>query len=488
MDVNLTHASFTEVPVMTMRSDGRVGIGTVGPTRSLDVSLSGTNYIRIGGAVADQQGLEFADSAQRWVLYKPGNTTALRLTDGTTDRVTFSNGGNVGIGTTAPAARLDISGGDPTVIVRNTSGTSKITLVGSNGTDATGMMLTHHGTIEQAIYSSNTLPFHIYTNGLKRLTVLSSGLIGVGTTAPGNGFQLSSNVGGIYNNAYDGSENMVLLSHRAFRVETAVGASGHFGNLYLFTDVSFTNSTVTNSAGAVCFGSQNSEFGGFNVVYARVSGVKVGSFYGGLSFATMHNSNDGVLRENVRIQNGQMGIGTSAPAYTLDISTAPTAASINMTTWPRTTASISYYGVYSSSSNAAAIWTTSNAIDSNIMTVGSNAGTYFTVNRTGLYNFSVYLGGTDAGNATVFIDCSTNIAHSAIDRTQHTILANNVVVPVVNGGAVSLTSVFTGVLPSNSGIYYKVKASAILPSAGRAGGRFVITFLGEAPAVTGFPF
>jgi hypothetical protein len=122
------------------------------------------------------------------------------------------------------------------------------------------------------------------------------------------------------------------------------------------------------------------------------------------------------------------------------------------------------------------------------MTVASNTGTYFTVNRTGLYNFSVYLAGSDVGGAAVFIDCSTSITHSAIDRTQNAIIANNVVPAVTAGGATSLTSVFTGVLPSNSGIYYKVKASSITPGTGRSGGRLVITFLGEAPAVTGFPF
>jgi hypothetical protein len=100
------------------------------------------------------------------------------------ERMRLTSGGNLGIGTTTPAARLDIVGGDPTMIVRNTSGTSKITLVGSNGTEATGMLLTHHGTIEQAIYSSNTLPFYIYTNGSRRLTILSNGNTGVGTTTP----------------------------------------------------------------------------------------------------------------------------------------------------------------------------------------------------------------------------------------------------------------------------------------------------------------
>ena len=62
---------------------GNVGVGTANPITTLHVNKSGgNNYIRISGDTGAQQALEFFDSqqnAQRWVVYKPGNTTDLNF-------------------------------------------------------------------------------------------------------------------------------------------------------------------------------------------------------------------------------------------------------------------------------------------------------------------------------------------------------------------------------------------------------------------------
>jgi trimeric autotransporter adhesin len=97
--------------VMTILTGGNVGIGTTSPAAKFHVHASGTiSYIRVSGDVAQQQGIEFVDTATRWIMYKPANSTNLTFYDGAGDRMTLQYGGNVGIGTTSPSYKLDVNG------------------------------------------------------------------------------------------------------------------------------------------------------------------------------------------------------------------------------------------------------------------------------------------------------------------------------------------------------------------------------------------
>jgi hypothetical protein len=183
--------------------------------------------------------------------------------------------------------------------------------------------------------------------------------------------------------------------------------------------------------------------------------------------------------------SNSVGIGTSAPNYRLDVSTGPTTASINMSTWPRYGASVSYYGVYGGAIGAARTWTTSNAMSADIMTVGDASGTYFRINKSGIYSFNVWLGGTTSGNPLVYLDVSTNIGHDAIDVTKNPEVAVN---QTVSGSARGSLS-WTGFLPSNSTYYYKIKVSALGSIAtGPTGGKIYVCFLGEVASGADVPF
>ena len=70
--------------------------------------MNGNNYTRIQSSTGTQAALQFYDSASRWIMYKPGNSTDLRFYGNSADRVTFTENGNVGIGTNIPDKKLHV--------------------------------------------------------------------------------------------------------------------------------------------------------------------------------------------------------------------------------------------------------------------------------------------------------------------------------------------------------------------------------------------
>ena len=93
---------------VTINTTGNVGIGTTNPTSLLYLSSSGNTIATIDASL--EAGLKFTKAnSLKWELYSPSGSNDFRFYDGTADRMTIQNGGNVGIGTTTPTALLSFA-------------------------------------------------------------------------------------------------------------------------------------------------------------------------------------------------------------------------------------------------------------------------------------------------------------------------------------------------------------------------------------------
>ena len=97
---------------MRIDSNGNVGIGTISPSRELDIQASsGWAEIALRGNTGGGGSLEFwTNTTKRAEIFADTEDIVFRNTASNTERMRIESGGNVGIGTTTPYSRLDING------------------------------------------------------------------------------------------------------------------------------------------------------------------------------------------------------------------------------------------------------------------------------------------------------------------------------------------------------------------------------------------
>ncbi|EKD78835.1 MAG: hypothetical protein ACD_41C00252G0001, partial [uncultured bacterium] len=181
---------------------GNVGIGTTTPGAKLEVvdggvlvneGTSGNPYVKLIGDSANEglnvwyennTGHSYIDN-----IY-PNGSLYLRTNNGATNGITLLNTGDVGIGTVAPSAQLQVAGGD---ILLDTN--SKLSFGGwGNGTqlwdDTSATRLVTKGGELAVVNQANSLNIATFN----QTEAYIAGNVGIGTTSPIEKLDVSGNI------------------------------------------------------------------------------------------------------------------------------------------------------------------------------------------------------------------------------------------------------------------------------------------------------
>ncbi|MFZ2048745.1 MAG: hypothetical protein WAV25_00345 [Minisyncoccia bacterium] len=282
-------------------------------TKSLGIFHSNTNYPDTGIVGPSSSYIDSFDVGGLWLGSRNAAGTVHFFTGGTAadkERMTITSTGNVGIGTTTPASKLDVRG--DALIEDDATGLPTLSVYGyGTGNTANAGSLLVLSTDEQSWRINNSyqagnnkdLVFRDQTNGLNVMTLQpTTGNVGIGTTSP--------------------SQKLEVAGNMAFSANPA-------STRYLLVDQNGTGTTKL----IVQAGAGSAAYGGAINLYGQADTSKPGWVQMGIGSGAGTGSTEGRFTVNNQglgagtdlftvLRTGNVGIGTTTPGSLLQVAGA----------------------------------------------------------------------------------------------------------------------------------------------------------------------
>ena len=301
-------------------SENKVGIGTTSPSKKFVVSEGGAHGFEISPYDGSQNATRLINYNRNTSAYFPLEIEASQIAfeiDGT-EKMRIDSSGNVGIGTTSPTSYY--SGAD-NLVVYQASGEAGITIATANNT--TGAIYFADGTTSSETYQGGIAYSHgaeilnLVSGGSNKMTINSSGNVGIGTTSPSELLHLSSAEPVLrFTDSDDGNYHHIFSSSNDFYISADRNDSGS-GNLILRNGGTSERMRI-GSDGKVYFGNQdNAAASGY--IDKQTSGnyefkIHASTSTGTNRAITFHNRSN---TEAMRIDtSGNLLVGTTSSSQT----------------------------------------------------------------------------------------------------------------------------------------------------------------------------
>ncbi|WP_408099057.1 tail fiber domain-containing protein [Peredibacter sp. HCB2-198] len=227
------NTTLTGTSRMTILSDGKIGVGTVTPTSTMEIKRSNVNglgpaspltistdaFTANDGASISFYNLDNAGNAQSYgwlgsVIEDPTNGSedgglrfATTVNGLNSEKMRISSSGNVGIGTSAPTTLLDLTFNTDNSGVTDPTGINGLTITNTNTTPDTAMGLRFLSNIFAGATAgiagravgSDMMDLEFWTEGpgtpsrSNKMVIRSGGNVGIGTASPQAQLEVSSN-------------------------------------------------------------------------------------------------------------------------------------------------------------------------------------------------------------------------------------------------------------------------------------------------------
>ena len=240
------HLATNNTNRVTIDSSGRVGIGTTSPAKTLDVAANGSSqgiHLNISGVGRLQM---YADGDRNYFKGLSGNGHRFTTTGGA--NVEILNNGNVGIGTTSPASRLQINGASADGWNRNIG-------LSIDGTEHGKIVVDSDGIKYRTMLSGD---HHYFRNSANSTTFLirDDGNVGVGTTSPAcrlHAYHPTTNVVARFESG-DGQVWIDLHDSNSGTYGCLIGAEPGNDQLFMVADQGVNRRFIIDNAGQVGIG------------------------------------------------------------------------------------------------------------------------------------------------------------------------------------------------------------------------------------------